>query len=321
MLIGVDIGGTNTVIGLVDRSGRSVLDRMSVATASLGSGDALPAGLARMIEGFAAKNGLSPAAIDAIGIGTPGVVDPERGISVNAVNLGYLDYPMAERVAEKTGRPVYLDNDVRMYGLGEALHGAGRGHRHVLCLTVGTGLAAAIVTDGRLHYGGSYAAGEIGHMPVPGIERDCVCGAYGCAEIYASATGMVRQANEAIASGRASSLAAIASAGGLSAAAISDAYDQGDGLAAEIFERTAVWIADSLVAAVHLLDPDVIVIGGGVAKSGDRLLAPLRKSLSSRVHPIYRERLVIVAATCGDDAGLLGSAWNAKTRAGMASPE
>jgi glucokinase len=313
LTIGVDVGGTNIVCGAVDEDGRVLRKLKRKTEAHLGHSHVfdriadMVREIRKALEGEHEVNG--------VGLGIPGLVDPKAGISRFASNLNWRDVPAAAELESRIGLPVYIDNDVRMYVYGEAVAGAGRGFGHVLGITIGTGIAAAIVLDGQLHYGYKALAGEIGHVRMDGVDEACACGLSGCLETVASASGMVRQAKKAVREGRSSLLKDWfpgETIDNLTAADLSKAMDEGDILAAEILTSSGELIGKALASATMILSPEVIVVGGGGAMAGERIMRPLRKVLYESIMPDYREGLKIVAAEHNDDAGIIGSALYAR---------
>ncbi|HZG57799.1 ROK family protein [Paenibacillus sp.] len=314
--IGVDIGGTNTVIGLVDGGGRVAASEKIPTRAEEGPDalfDRIAASAAALLGGF----GVDPAATT-VGIGVPGFVDREAGISLLSGNLQWRGVPVAREVERRLGAPTAIDNDVRLYVYGEAMAGAGRGAAHVLGVTVGTGLAAALVTEGRLFYGSGGMAGELGHLRLDGIPYRCGCGLTGCLETVASATGIVRQARALVAAGRASVLRdrfPESELRGLTAFDVSRAYDDGDDVAREVLASTGRWLGRGLAYAVTLFSPDRVIVGGGAAAAGERLLEPVRREMEASLIPDYWARIDVVPASLGDEAGVIGSAMYGRRRA------
>lgn len=313
-LIGIDVGGTNIVCGLLDVEGNQIDWIKEPTEASNGSTYVIDK-IGRMIEEVLLRHQVPKEKVLAVGIGTPGFVDPIKGESVYSANLNWRNVPLAERLSQLLNLPVFVDNDVRMYVYGEAMKGAGQGFAHVLGLTIGTGLAAAVVNDGQLYYGGGFMAGELGHIPMEGIHQRCSCGMDGCLEVFVSAPGMALQVRTQIAEGHTSLLEGwYADLMDITSLDISKAYDQGDAVARQVFHQTAKYLARGLSCAVPLLSPDVIVIGGGVALAGDRLLAPLREELQKLLHPDYMRRIEIKPALWNNEAGVIGIALYAKKR-------
>lgn len=314
--IGTDLGGTNIVCGAVDSSG-AVLVKIKRPTGAARGSRAIMADIAGMIAEVVGMVIAAGGSVAALGIGCPGIVDPERGVSIDSSNLSWRDVPVADELRRLTGLPVYVDNDVRMYVYGEALFGAGKGYSHVLGVTVGTGLASAFVQDGRPFYGSGYVAGELGHISLENIPYVCNCGKTGCFETAVSATGIVRQAVEQLRGGRESLLRArFGPEDGpgfsrLTAADVSDGFDDGDELCREVMARTGYLLGQALAIACMLFSPDVVIVGGGASQAGERLLGPARETLYAGILPVMRPRIELKTAVLTDDAGIIGSALSA----------
>ncbi|GAB6988427.1 ROK family protein [Paenibacillus pini] len=316
---GVDVGGTNIVCGIVSSAGE-VLHTIKRPTESSQGPEAVLERIAVMIEDtlqIIMDQTSSIVEIKAAGIGLPGLVDPEEGIARFSGNLGWRNLPAVNWLQNRLKLPVFIDNDVKTYVYGEAMYGAGQGTRHVLGVTVGTGIASAMVNDGKLFYGFRNMSGEIGHIVMDGLDDRCPCGLQGCLETYASASGMVRQAKKLILAGERSILRdwfegdRLAE---LSAADLSRAYDQGDSLAIAVLEKAGKLLGRALSYAVSINSPEVIIIGGGGALAGERLLGPLKQELLQHILPDYREHLKVVPAQNNDEAGVTGSAMYAKEK-------
>lgn len=310
--IGVDIGGTNTVCGLLDDEGR-LLAVLKRPTEAVQGSEAVLNKVAGMVSELLEAERVSVGDVAAAGIGAPGFVDPVTGTALNAGNLNWKNVPVASRLSKLLSMPVYADNDVRMYVYGEAMAGAGRHYRNVLGVTVGTGLAAAYVQDGKLFYGGRYMAGELGHILMNEISYPCVCGLTGCLETVASGTGIVRQARDHLRAGHRSVLRNIPLER-ITSADVSHAYDAGDPLAIEILHRTGRLLGKGLAGAITLFSPDIVVIGGGVAAAGDRLLKPMKEAIRTSVFEDQWASMAIAVASRLEHAGIIGSALYAKDR-------
>ncbi|MGZ9583946.1 ROK family protein [Paenibacillus marinisediminis] len=312
-MIGMDLGGTNLVCGLVTEDYK-LIDKLKAPTeAHLGS-DYVLSKMAKLIDEILKKAGISREDVIGVGAGCPGFVDPERGVTIFASNLKWNNVEVSRILGEKTGLPVFIDNDVKMYVFGEAMSGAGRGAGVVHGVTIGTGLAAATVVNGELYYGSGFMAGELGHVTIDGESTPCGCGLTGCLETVVSATGITRQAREALEAGRESVLREAYDKGELSSAHVSAAYDQGDALAIEIMHYTGKVLGKGLAYSISLLSPDVIVIGGGGSLAGERLFGSVRETLKNSVYHGYLERLTIKQGELVDDGGVIGSAAFAKSR-------
>ncbi|WP_054950667.1 ROK family protein [Numidum massiliense] len=317
--VGVDVGGTNIVVGLLDDAGQ-LLDKKKQSTEAERGSESIISKIADAVRQLLQENALHVNDVQAVGIGVPGFVDPQRGICQFSANLHWRDEPVAEKVQRQLGIPVFIDNDVRMYVYGEAMHGAGQGGAHVLGLTLGTGIAAAVVSGGQLYYGNRFMAGELGHIRMEGETAPCNCGLHGCLETVASATGIVRLARERLTSGLGSGQSSLLQQSfaeapeRLTARDVSVAYDRGDELAKQVFVHAGTQLGRALSYAVMLFSPDVIVIGGGLAAAGERLLQPVRETLKAYVLPVYWDNLSIRVAQLQGVAGVVGSALFAKQR-------
>ncbi|WP_135554428.1 ROK family protein [Paenibacillus cymbidii] len=324
ILVGVDIGGTNTVIGVLDDT-LTVLGTCRIDTAAF-PGAAAPGHpapfldrLAGAIRELAAATG-DGRRIGRVGLGVPGRVDSECGVVLGASNLGWRNVPLAAEMARRLDRPVAIDNDVRLYLLGEAIAGAGRGYRNIVCLTLGTGMAMSLMLDGRLIRGHNYNAGEIGHDPVEGNEWRCNCGQIGCLETIASATGIARLARAKVREGAATLLARLPEPQRLSSHDVYQACLQGDEVARSVFAFVGATLGKKLLTAICLLDPEIVIVGGGAAAAGPFLLDPLRSFIAG--HYFQRERPPkLCAGQLGDEAGVVGAAYFAAVHGRQAEQE
>jgi glucokinase len=243
----------------------------------------------------------------AISVVVPGTVDVEKGIVVTAPNLRCLGgFPLTAALTAELKRPAILENDANAAAVGEMWRGAGRGHSTIVCVTLGTGVGGGIILDGKLWRGVDGAAAEVGHMgvdPFGGVA--CGCGSRGCLEVYASATAIVRMTREASPRYPDSTLRTREH---LSAEAIYDAGVAGDELALEVFRRMGVYLGIGLANLINIINPEMIVIGGGVANGWDLFEKHMHQQVAERAFPLLAARVKIVRAECGDDAGLLGAA-------------
>lgn len=245
--------------------------------------------------------------VSAAGVVVPGIVDDERGIAVFSANLGWRDLPLRALLEAHSGLPVGFGHDVRAGVLAEATFGAARGERDVLFLPVGAGVAGAALVDGRLLVGGGYA-GEIGHLSVDPAGDPCSCGGRGCVETMASGAAIVRR--YAMRTGQRVE----------GAAAVAARVREGDRDAAVVWDEAVAALAHGLTAAVALLAPRLIVVGGGLAGSGDLLLRPLSEILLARLSPRSTRMPRLVRAALGDQAGCLGAALLARRALDLGAP-
>ena len=324
VVIALDVGGTGIKCALVDGQGlvvhseRHRTDRERGADAVVATILDVAAGLAKTAN----DEGHTPLAV---GIVVPGVIDEEAGVAVWSANLGFRDVPLKKLVEQRLGRPAALGHDVRAGGLAEARLGAGRGSRHVLFVAIGTGIAAASIVDGTLLTGAHGAAGEIGHIVVRPGGPECGCGQRGCLEIIASAAAVGRRYAERANQGGARAAgagsggredqggarAAGAASGGQPnrpalAEEVAALAGAGDPIAGAVWQETIDVLADGLLIGIALFDPEVVVVGGGLAEASDALLDPLRAGLHKRV--TFHREPVLRPAALGDEAGCLGAA-------------
>lgn len=307
--LGIDIGGTSTVFGLVNRRGEILRqDKMetSVYDTSIDYIDALCRRLKMMIESSDAGR------IAGIGIGAPNG-NFYTGEIKDAVNLPWKgSIPLARLVEERMGLKTTITNDANAAALGEMSYGAARGMKDFVMITLGTGLGSGIVANGQLIYGADGFAGELGHIIAVRGGRRCNCGRNGCLETYASATGVVRTARELLASYKEPSVLKDTSIA-LTSKWISEAAEQGDPLALQIFDYTAEILGQSLADIVATTSPEAFILFGGLSKAGKLLLDPVHKYLEANLLSIYKNRVSVLPSLLPDsDAAVLGAsalAW------------
>jgi glucokinase len=297
LVIGVDVGGTTIKAALFDSDGLEY-SRSERPTPRHFGPDAVIATTIQAIVELRAQ--VSDTRLRAVGIVFPGVVDAQQGIAVYAVNLGWQQVPLRQIVTDAVGLPVMVDHDVRAAGLAELELGAGRGLREVLFVALGTGVAAAVITRGQVSTGATDRAGELGHLPVfPDGER-CACGQRGCTETYASAAALSRR---------------YSAAGGMGDVPAEDVISRaaaGDPIADGVFQDAITALGRALVSYVLLMDPELILIGGGMAASGAALLHPLTREVQAGL--AWRQAPAISIGQFAGDAGRRGAAllaWRA----------
>ncbi|SEF85009.1 glucokinase [Thermomonospora echinospora] len=298
-VVALDVGGTRIKAGLVDVEHRVLADQVH----DTGRQDGPEAVVERVLDvldelaGQARDQGLTPVAA---GVVLPGIVDEAAGRVVFSANIGWRDLPLAGQLAERTGLPAAVGHDVRAGGLAESVLGAGRDQRDLLFLPIGTGIAGAMIMDGRPYAGGGYA-GEIGHTRVDPDGPPCPCGGAGCLESYAAASSIGRRYSELHGGGER-----------VSAAEVAERVAAGEPQAVAIWQDAVEALATALHTYVTICAPRLVVVGGGLSESGELLLAPLREALAARL--TFQRVPRIVRAALGDRAGLLGAAllaWRA----------
>ena len=312
-VLGVDLGGTNIVTGAVAADGSAVLGVRSAPTRPEEGADAVVARIAQLCRESiteAARAGGDAAKIAGVGIGSPGPLDRERGLVLITPNLGWKNFPLRDRVSDALQLPATLDNDANCAVFGEFWIGAGRGSKHLVGLTIGTGIGGGIVIDGQLYHGASDAAGEIGHTTIDSTGRRCKCGNYGCLEAYASGPAIAARAVEGIESGAETTLAA--SVGGdlaqVTAQTVYQAAHDGDDFALEVVRETAKFLGAGVANLINIFNPDTVVILGGVTQAGDRLFVPLREEVKRRAFKPAVEACRILPGELPGTAGVVGAA-------------
>ena len=286
------MGGTTVKAALLDSDGREY-GRSEQPTPRQVGPDAI---VATIIDAIVELRRHVPEAgrLRAVGLVVPGVVDAQRGIAVYATNLGWRDLPIRQIVGEAIGLPVILDHDVRAAGLAELELGAGRGSHEMLFVALGTGIAAAVITRGQLATGATGMAGELGHLPVFPDGEWCACGQRGCTETYASGAAIYRR------------YSAVSGISGVTANDVLSRASAGDDLAQRIFSDAVTALGRALVDYVLIMDPEVIIIGGGLVASGAVLLDPLTREVQGGL--AWRSAPTISAGRFGADAGRRGAA-------------
>ncbi|MGQ0763334.1 MAG: ROK family protein [Acidobacteriota bacterium] len=309
LVCAIDLGGTNLRAANIDSSGR-LHERVKSQTPDSDNAEDIVNAIASAVERCEAEAAKRAARIEAVSLAVPGSVHAQTRAIVNAPNIPVIvDFGLAEALETKLQRPVLIENDANAAALGEMWQGSARGYRTIVCLTLGTGVGCGIILEGDLWRGADGTAGEIGHTSVnPFGHVRCKCGNIGCLEVYGSATAIVRMTREALSNHPASPLNSVAT-GDLTARQVADAAVMGDELAREIFRKMGTYLGITAANIVNTLNPEMIVIGGGVSAAFNLFAQTAREEMARRAFPVPAERCQIVKAECGDDAGLLGAAW------------
>ena len=307
--IGIDVGGTNVKIALVDEKGKIIYSNSVPTYAKMGY-EYTVNNIKQSIRDLMKETRTDEKTIEAIGFDFPGQVDYKKGIVKLAPNIpGWVNVPIAKMIEDEFHIPTRIDNDVRCAALGELNFGAGKGCENFVCITVGTGIGSGLVINGKLVRGASNAAGEIGHIKL--VAKDgaiCGCGDTGCLEAYASGPSIVAMAQDYIKGGKSTKFRELAGVDAeITPYLVAKAAEAGDPVAKRIFEIMGEYIGLGLTSVVNLLNPEKIIIGGGVAESGELLLAPIRKTIKERAMVIAGEAVEIVPAQLGNSAGVIGA--------------
>jgi glucokinase len=306
LTIGVDIGGTKVAAGVVDEKG-AILSRTRHLTPS-SDPEAVEGVIARCVDELREEHEVA-----GVGIGAAGFIDHRRGVVLIAPNLAWRDEPLRDAVAERTGLPVYVDNDANTAAWAEYRFGAGQGEEHLMVVTVGTGIGGGIVLGGELYHGRWGIAAEYGHMQVSQSGRRCGCGQHGCWEQYCSGRALLHEAREIadVQPGYGKRLLELGGGRpeGIEAPEVTAAAREGDPAALDCFEEIGTWLGQGLADLAAVLDPGMFVVGGGVADAGELLLAPARRVFAERLTGgPSRPQAEIRLAALGNDAGLVGAA-------------
>ncbi|MGG1554934.1 ROK family glucokinase [Paenibacillus ferrarius] len=304
--IGVDLGGTNIKVGLCDEQGNLLKTLEGPTSPELGAESVLER-IAQYVRQIVEESEYSWDQVAGIGAGLAGFMDIPEGFVKFSPNLQWHNVPAKKTLETLLGKTVKIDNDANVAALGEAWAGAGAGEKNVVCYTLGTGVGGGIIIDGKIYQGSAGMAGELGHMAiVPDIEAiQCGCGQMGCLETVSSATGIVRMAKEAVERGEKTSLALHEK---IEAKHVFDAAKSGDEVSLRIVNRAAYYLGRSMAALAVVINPKRFIIGGGVSRAGEILFQPIRETFKKYTPEAAAEGVEIVAATLGNDAGVVGAA-------------
>lgn len=309
--LGIDLGGTNIVAGVVDQNYKIV------ATAKRKTNCPRPA--EEIIDDMAAVSleaiksaGLSIEDVDAAGVGSPGCIDPENGVVCYSNNIAFYDVPMAKMLKERTGIDFYLENDANAAAYGEFVAGAGKGTKNFIMITLGTGVGGGIIVDGKIYSGSNYAGGELGHTVIQMNGEICTCGRLGCWEAYASATALIRQSKQAMIKYPDSIMWKLCNndINAVNGVTAFDAMRKGDTAGKMVVDKYVEYIAVGIANNMNIFQPEVIAIGGGISKEGDNLIKPISNIVAGENYArLIEKKAVIKTAQLGNDAGIIGAAY------------
>lgn len=310
-IVGVDIGGTNLSAGLVSVEDGEVRGFRTRPTNAHGGADTVVRRVLELVEEATAEVlGEDRRGLLGVGVGSPGPLNRATGVVLETPNLGWRDFPLRDRIAEAVGLPATLDNDANCATYGEWWKGAGRGVDTLVGLTLGTGIGGGIVLSGELYHGASDVAGEIGHMTINYGGRRCACGNYGCLEAYASGPNIAARAVEGIRAGASSALVEMVDGDldRVSARTVYEAALAKDRYARDILAETARMLGVGIASLVNVLNPEVVVVAGGVTRAGEHLFEPLREEVRRRSFRAASDVCRIVPAELPDTSGVVGAA-------------
>jgi glucokinase len=324
LVIGIDLGGTQIRTAVLQ--GRKLLSRISLFSGANPTPERVIPRMFQSVEQALEAAGVGLQQIASIGIGSPGPLNNQTGVICSPANLPEWDnVPLRALFMDHFGKPSYLENDANVAALGESLFGAGRGSKEMVYLTVSTGIGAGVISNGKLIGGICGTAGELGHITIDMHGELCNCGNIGCLETIASGTAIARQANRAIAAGQGEELLVYVHQQKsehatrenpigdgdepmlVNASMVAQAAHAGIPLAKEIIAHAAYGLGVGLVNIIHIFNPEVIILGGGVTQTGELLLAPAQQVIEKRAMPLPRDSARVVLADLGSDVGLVGA--------------
>ena len=307
--IGVDLGGTNIAVGIVNENSELVR-KDSVPTNASRTADEIVKDIALLCEKLCKEEGIALDSIESVGIATPGTALRDTGVVAYANNLPFLNYPIADKL--KSFFPVdkvIIANDADAAALGEAVAGAGKGHKDFIMVTLGTGVGGGIIVNGKLYSGSNFAGGELGHMVIQHNGAQCTCGRKGCWEAYSSATALIRMTKEKMNECKDSEMWSYVD-GDITKVSGRTAFDcmrKGDKAATEVVDTYISYLATGTANILNIFQPSVMAFGGGVANEKDNLLVPLAKAVVSEMYG-GKLKTALKSATLGNDAGIVGAA-------------
>ncbi len=309
-VLAIDLGGTKIIAAIISSKGQVMAREYQLTLADEGPQSVIKR-LLSMIDHLLSLSSLESSQLDSISVAAAGGIDFEKGVITLSPNLpGWHDIPLRDIIREKYRADTFLINDTSAAALGEHQFGAGKGVNNLIMLTLGTGIGGGIIINGKLYTGPSGSAGEIGHMTIDVAGPKCNCGNIGCLEKLVSGTVVAKEAIRCISQGEKSSLTELAEGGieNITAEEVEVAARNGDSLAKEVISKAAAYLGIGLVNLVNIFNPEMIIIGGGLANMGDLLLEPARRIVRERAFQLSARLVRIVPAQLGGNAGVLGAA-------------
>ena len=309
-VLGVDLGGTKILAAVVSQSGE-ILGRAKKKTKPERPAEEILGRIAACCREAVEAAQVPLADITAVGIGSPGPLDPIKGTVIETPNINLVNAPITGFLSQDLGVPAYIDNDVNVGTFGEYVYGAGQGRKHVIGIFMGTGIGGGLIVDGKLLHGFSYNAGELGHIKLVVNGRKCGCGQRGCLEAYASKTAMIRSLQRSIKKGKSTILTKLIGEdwSKLTSSVFSQAVEAKDKLVLREIKTAARFTGIGVGSLINVLSPEMVIIGGGLMGTLSDLILPIIQDYAKKnCFPIMYEGVEIVPARLGDDAGILGAA-------------
>lgn len=311
--LGIDLGGTNIVAGVVDEE-YNIVAKASCKTDVPRPEKEICDSMAEVALEAIKNANITIDDVESIGIGVPGAVNPETGIIEYSANLFFHNWSVVEMMEERLNTKVKIENDANAAALGEYLAGSAKGARNAVAITLGTGVGGGIIIDGKIYSGSNFAGAELGHMVIVKGGKDCACGRQGCWEAYASATGLINLTKEKILTEKPEFSYMLKlcddDISNVSGKTAFDAMAAGDPIAKQVVEEYISYLATGIINIINIFQPDVLCVGGGVSNQGENLLAPLRAIVERERYTKHNDKqTVICQCSLGNDAGIIGAAY------------
>lgn len=308
--IGIDLGGTNIVAGVVDENYK-LIATAGCKTNTPRPADDIISDMACVAREAVKKAGLTMDDVDGVGVGSPGTCNPVSGVVERAANLGFINEPIQAKLQKLLDKPVHIENDANAAAYGEMLAGAAKGTSHSICITLGTGVGGGAIVDGKIFSGHNFAGGEFGHTVIVADGEPCTCGRRGCWEAYSSATALIRQTKAAMDAHKDSVMWELSDNGmHVNGRTAFDAMRAGDEAGKQVVDQFIRYLACGLANMVNVFQPEVLCIGGGISREGETLLSPVRELIAKeQFAQTTKSKTRFVAAELGNDAGIIGAAY------------
>ena len=308
--IGIDLGGTKILTGLVNKENGEIISSVKKKTKKDKGPQNISKKITESIQELLEESKISKKEISSVGIGAAGQVDRKNGILISAANLDCYDLNLKEKIEEFIDLPVYVGNDVEIAAIGENKFGAAKGYKDVVCIFVGTGIGSAIIKDGEIIKGATGTAGEIGHTIVDLNGRPCGCGGHGCLEAYASRSAIEKRIEGALKKGRKSViLNYIENGKSISSHMIHDAIEEGDELVTQCVDEAAEYLSGGVASVINFINPQLIILGGGLIEAVGYFYNQVIKKAKAKSLPVPAESIVFKKAALGDFSGVIGAAF------------
>lgn len=312
--IGIDLGGTNISVGIVDEQ-YNIISKATTKTNCPRPAQEIADDMVKVSLEAVEKAGISLDSIEWIGVGSPGIANSANGIIEYSNNLGFENVPLAKMISDKLEKPVFVENDANAAAYGEFVAGAAKEANNAVVITLGTGVGGGIIIDGKIYSGFNFGGAELGHTVIEVDGPQCTCGRKGCFEVFSSATGLVRMTREAMDTDKTSKMWEMMEDNRVTARLAFDAMRAGDSTAKAVTEKYIKYLAAGLTNVINIFQPEILCIGGGVCNEGDALLIPVKELVAKEVYTRNSPKNTeIVIAKLGNSAGIIGAAFLGKAK-------